>query len=332
MSGGDIQVSGERTGYRRITDPSGATMRIAERYHLESLLGCGGMGEVWRATDEVLTRPVAVKLLKPGTAGRSAAERFRREARAAAAVNDPHVVGVHDFGWTNDDLYLVMELIVGTTLAEQLRRYGRLTPSDAVHTVEQTAEGLLAAHDHGVVHRDIKPSNLLVAADNTIKIADFGIACFLADGHGAPDEDEALLGTSFYIAPERARAEAAGPPADIYSLGCVLYQLLTGTPPFVADTPTGVLHHHVADAPDPPEQVDHELRRYLLRMLAKNPAERPDAAEVVDWCRKRNLADGNIRARMSTTPPPDTVLEVTQPQRGEPKRCVRRGHSPTVVF
>jgi serine/threonine protein kinase len=259
-------------------------MRIADRYQLETVVGQGGMGEVWRATDEVLTRPVAVKLLKQGRSDAEAGERLHREAQAAAVVNSPHVVGVHDFGPHDDSVYLVMELVMGKTLASALQQSGPFSPPAAARIIAQAAEGLSAAHGQGVIHCDIKPSNLLMASDGTIKVADFGIACFLDDRVGEPAHQGRVLGTSYYMAPERARDEPAGPAADIYSLGCVLYQLLTGDPPFVADTPTGVLRQHLAGVPVRPARLEGGFGRYLMRMLAKTSAERPDAGEVAAWC------------------------------------------------
>lgn len=256
-------------------------MRIVDRYELESVIGRGGMGEVWRATDEVLTRPVAVKLLKQGATDPLSGERFHREAQAAAVINSPHVVGVHDFGPYDESFYLVMELVVGSSLAGVLRESGPFSPAIAARVIAQAAEGLAAAHHQGVVHRDIKPSNLLMTTDGSIKVADFGIACFLGD---KAEEGDGILGTSYYVAPERARAEPVGPAADIYSLGCVLYQLLTGDPPFVADTPTGVLRQHLTGVPLRPERLEGGFRRYLMRMLAKSPGDRPGAEDVAAWC------------------------------------------------
>ncbi|WBQ08217.1 serine/threonine-protein kinase [Kribbella sp. CA-293567] len=259
-------------------------MRIADRYELDSVIGHGGMGEVWRATDEVLTRPVAVKLPRPDSTDEASAERFHREAQAAAVVNSPHVVGVHDFGPYGESFYLVMELVVGETLATSLRHQGPFSPPLAARIIAQAAEGLSAAHHQGVVHRDIKPSNLLMTADGTVKIADFGIACFVSDQPEEPACNGGILGTSYYVAPERAKAEPVGPPADVYSLGCVLYQLLTGDPPFLADTPAGVLRQHLVGVPVQPARLDGRFRQYLMRMLAKSPADRPDADDVVAWC------------------------------------------------
>ncbi|MGC4938225.1 serine/threonine-protein kinase [Kribbella sp. DT2] len=285
-------------------------MRIANRYQLETVLGRGGMGEVWRATDELLGRPVAIKLLPPEHTDAPAMERFRREAHAGAVVNNPHVIGVHDFGPYGDSCYLVMELVDGDNLAVELRREGCFEPATAAWIAAQVAEGLAAAHHEGVVHRDIKPGNLLITADRTVKIADFGIARFVADPVAEDTPAGHVLGTSYYIAPERASAQPSGPAADVYSLGCVLYQLLTGDPPFVADTPTGVLRQHVHQCPAQPDQVHRNFRRYLLRMLAKNPEDRPDATDVATWCWHTYLKSPHRRARrlpLPTIQPADTA-------------------------
>jgi len=259
-------------------------MRVAERYHLDRVVGRGGMGEVWRATDEVLDRPVAVKLLKPGGADSEAVTRFRREAHAGAVVNNPHVVAVHDFGRHEDGYFLVMELVDGRTLAAELQCCGQFGPPAAARITAQVANGLAAAHHEGIIHRDVKPANLLITCDGTVKVADFGIARLVDE----PDDtapDGRILGTSLYVAPERAQAIPAGPEADIYSLGCVLYHLLSGSPPFQADTPSGVLHQHI-HCPPQPDRVHHSFRPVLSRMLDKEPVARPTAAEVADWCRE----------------------------------------------
>ncbi|QNE16912.1 serine/threonine protein kinase [Kribbella qitaiheensis] len=287
-------------------------MRVADRYQLETVVGQGGMGRVWRATDEVLGRAVAVKLLKQGRADDAVEERFHREAHAAAVVNNPHVVGVHDFGPHQGSFFLVMELVVGSTLAAVLQRSGPFSPPAAARIVAQAADGLSAAHREGVIHRDIKPSNLLMAGDGTVKVADFGIACFLGDPAGEPTHDGRILGTSYYVAPERARDEPAGPAADIYSLGCVLYQLLTGGPPFVADTPTGVLRQHLAGTPTCPARLERGFGRYLMRMLAKSPADRPAADEVADWCRQAYLSAPTDLQPEPGTPAQPSFLPMTE--------------------
>ncbi|MET7283800.1 serine/threonine-protein kinase [Kribbella sp. NPDC005582] len=280
-------------------------MKIADRYELEEVVGRGGMGEVWRATDTVLMRPVAIKLLADHQ--QDAGARLQREAQAGALINNPHVVDVHDFGSYGDSHYLVMEFVSGTTVAGELRRSSPLPVPTAAQIVAQTAAGLLAAHHAGVVHRDIKPANLLLADDGTVKIADFGIARFL-DDTSEDSETHDLVGTSFYVAPERARADPAGPAADIYSLGCVLYQLLTGAPPFLADTPTGVLRCHVHGIPEVPSDVEPGVGRQLMRMLAKDPDARPDAEEIIAWCGQTDWPARSPRCELRTT----ELAELTQ--------------------
>ena len=257
-------------------------MLLAGRYRLTELLGHGGMGEVFRGCDELLGRSVAVKVLLPNRRDAFAAARFRREARAAAMVKDPHVVAAYDFGRDAGSYYLVMELVEGRSVAHELALNGRLEPERAVDIIRQAATGLAAAHRQDIVHRDIKPANLLIDADGTVKVADFGIARFLTDSTTTTSGQ--ILGTSCYLAPERALGKPATAASDVYALGCVLYQLLTGHPPFMADDPTAVLQQQVEREPIPPNELCPGLAEpiadLLLRMLAKNPAERPTAAEI----------------------------------------------------
>lgn len=265
-------------------------MMLADRYRLEALLGRGGMGEVWRAWDLRLGRPVAVKVLAGFRAGAAdAVSRFQYEARIAARLSDPHVVAVYDAGIAEGRCFLVMELVVGPSLAQALREEGPLAVSRVAEVAAQTAAGLMAAHRRGVVHRDIKPSNLLVGEDNSVKIADFGVArgdCGETTAAAATQPGE-VLGTSLYLSPEAAMGGWAGPAADVYSLGCSLYELLTGQPPFLGEHPIAVLRRHVEDAPVPPRllrpDLPRELDAYLLRMLAKQPELRPSAEEAAAW-------------------------------------------------
>lgn len=265
--------------------PPGYRIRVllAKRYRVSEILGHGGMGEVFRGCDELLGRPVAVKLMLPDRHDPFAAARFRREARAAAMVKDPHVVAAYDFGRHDGSYYLVMELVEGRSVAHELALHGPLEPERAVDVIRQAAAGLAAAHRRDIVHRDIKPSNLLIDADGTVKVADFGIARFLTDTTTSTTAG-AVLGTSHYLAPERAHGKPASAASDVYALGCVLYQLLTGRPPFLGDDPTAVLYQHVTSDPDPPSRLRPELAgpidALVLRMLAKDPAERPTAAEI----------------------------------------------------
>ena len=267
-------------------------MLIAGRYRLGALLGRGGMGEVYRGTDEVLGRPVAVKLLLRSDPEPRVAERFHREAQAAARLSDPHLVAVYDFGRHGDGFYLVMELVEGRTVGDELAQRGPLRLDEAVDIIEQSAAGLAAAHREDVVHRDIKPGNLLLTADGTVKVADFGIAHLPGSETTTAGE---IIGTTHYLAPERAKGLPGGKASDVYALGCVLYQLVTGRTPFTAEHPTAILYQHVDTAPTPPSRLRPELgpplEDALLRMLAKNPADRPSAHE---------LATGSLRPQRVT--------------------------------
>ncbi|AXI80354.1 serine/threonine-protein kinase [Peterkaempfera bronchialis] len=262
-------------------------MLVADRYRLDVAIGRGGMGEVWRAHDEVLGRPVAVKLMLAGDSDEEAAARFRLEAQTAARLHHPQVVTVFDFGAWHDRFYLVMELVEGISLAQELEAHGPLALDRVADVAAQGAAGLAAAHRQGVIHRDIKPGNLMRSTDGTVKIADFGIARFADDASAALTGVGQIVGTSLYLAPERALGRPAGPGSDVYALGCVLYQLLVGEPPFQADTAAGVLHLHVGTEPAPPSwrcpQLPGAFEGYLLRMLAKQPEQRPAAQEVADW-------------------------------------------------
>ncbi|MEU3843455.1 serine/threonine-protein kinase [Streptomyces sp. NPDC028635] len=274
-------------------------MLIAGRYRLLEPIGRGAMGEVWRGHDEMLSRPVAVKLLlEQASSDATAAARFRLEAQTAGALNHPHVVGVLDFGQHDERLYLVMELVEGHSLARLTRQ-----PAERVaHIAAQAAAGLAAAHQQGIVHRDIKPANLLLDPHGTLKIGDFGIARFLDDPGAALTATGQIVGTGLYLAPERALGRPAGPPSDVYALGCVLYQLLTGQPPFQADTALGVLHQHLDAAPVPPRDLGVRLppafEDFLLDLLAKEPEDRPSAQAIADW-----FAGGAWHGRAEPLPP-----------------------------
>ncbi|MFD3661366.1 serine/threonine-protein kinase [Streptomyces sp. NPDC058659] len=250
-------------------------------------IGRGGMGEVWQATDEVLGRSVAVKLMLGHGSDPSASDRFRLEAQTAARLSHPHVVGVFDFGTWDGKLYLVMELVEGDSLAGSPSD-PLVLPAERVAVVAaHAAAGLAAAHRQGVVHRDIKPGNLLVDAEGTVKLADFGIARFVDDPSGALTTTGQIVGTGLYLAPERALGQSASSASDVYSLGCVLYQLLTGRPPFRADTATALLYQHIDTAPMPPGRLGVALppafETYLLSLLAKQPEQRPSAQAIADW-------------------------------------------------
>ncbi|WP_346118774.1 serine/threonine-protein kinase [Micromonospora coerulea] len=255
------------------------------RYQSEELLGTGGMGEVWRGRDLRLDRPVAIKVLTAaGLDEPMAAERFDREARTAARLSHPHIVGVYDFGTEESDSYLVMELVEGRTVSALIAD-GPLPVGQALSIAVQACDGLAAAHAVGVVHRDVKPGNLIVTPSGTVKICDFGIARL----PGTRDQNTLTgpatkLGTSSYMAPEQALGRPVDPRADLYALGCTLYAMLAGAPPFAGD-PLSVLHQHVNEPPPPLRSrrpdVPVELDALVSELLAKDLADRPaDAAAV----------------------------------------------------
>ncbi|MET7415297.1 serine/threonine-protein kinase [Streptomyces rubiginosohelvolus] len=247
------------------------------------------MGEVWRATDEVLGRAVAVKLLLGDQADASSTARFRLEAQTAARLSHPHLVAVFDFGAWEDRFFLVMELVEGQSLGDLLAAQERVHPEMVARIAGQAAAGLAAAHRQGIVHRDIKPGNLMLDADGSVKIGDFGIAQFVDDPSTALTTAGHIVGTSLYLAPERALGRTADSASDMYSLGCVVYQLLLGQPPFRSDTATATLYQHVDTPPVPLRQRGVEISAafdsYLLGLLAKKPEERPTAQQVSDWFR-----------------------------------------------
>ncbi|WP_020385696.1 serine/threonine-protein kinase [Kribbella catacumbae] len=254
---------------------------LAGRYRLLAPLGHGGAGEVWRGEDTVLARPVAVKLLRRLEGDpMDAAERFRTEARAAARLTHPNVVATYDVGTANGQVFLVMELVDGPDLAQLLRSKG-LPPERFVADIAlQGARALDAAHAAGIVHRDVKPGNLLLAPDGTLKITDFGIAQATGmDGATGP----VLLGTAGYVSPEQVRGERATPASDWYALGCVLYELLEGTTPFVGTDVMDVMRQHLDTTPPPVRRTDAApgLADLVMALLAKNPAARPSSAAAV---------------------------------------------------
>jgi predicted Ser/Thr protein kinase len=263
-----------------------ARRRLAGRYELAEIIGSGGMGTVYRGTDLVLDRTVAVKLLPAALAEGDPRHvaRFEREARAAASLAHPGVVAVYDTGEDEATRFIVMECVNGRSLSEVLRDDAPLEPAQAVRIAARIAGALAAAHAAGIVHRDIKPGNVMVGADGAVKVLDFGIA--QAPDGAALTQGTAILGTAAYIAPEQALGERADERSDIYSLGCLLYALLTGRAPFVGDSPAAVLHQQVNSDPQAPSAlnraVPHELDAIVMQMLAKSPDKRPQSAAQLE--------------------------------------------------
>ena len=250
----------------------------AGRYRLEGRIAAGGVGEVWKGTDVVLGRPVAVKLLRAGYAGHpESLARFRSEARHAAALSDPGIAQVYDYGEAGSP-YLVMELIDGPSLAEVLGG-GPLDPARAMDVVAQAAAGLEAAHRAGLVHRDIKPGNLLLGPGGQVKITDFGIS--RAVGSAPVTGTGVLLGTPAYLAPERVAGQEATAASDLYSLGVVAWECLAGAPPFTGPPVEVALAHRDRPLPPLPGAVPAEAAALVAELTAKDPLARPPGAGVV---------------------------------------------------
>ncbi|OKI77056.1 protein kinase domain-containing protein [Micromonospora sp. CB01531] len=285
------------------------------RYQSEELLGSGGMGEVWRGRDLRLDRPVAIKVLTAaGLQEPMAAERFDREARAAAGLTHPHIVAVYDFGTEENDSYLIMELVEGRTVSALITE-GPLTVLQAMSIAVQACDGIAAAHAAGVVHRDVKPGNLIVTATGSVKICDFGIARLpWAEGENTLTEPATKLGSSSYMSPEQALGQPVDHRTDLYGLGCTLYAMLAGGPPFAGE-PLSVLHQHVNEPPPPLRErrpdVPAELDALATELLAKDPADRPTGAPEV---RDRLAA---LLPRAGTSVP---LVSVTPADPGRPKR------------
>jgi eukaryotic-like serine/threonine-protein kinase len=259
--------------------------RLSGRYELREIIGRGGMGTVYRATDLVLDRTVAVKVLPAALAEEDSRHivRFQREARAAASLAHPSVVAIYDSGEDEDTRFIVMECVAGRSLSQVLRADAPLPPARAATIGAGVADALAAAHAAGIVHRDVKPGNVMLQADDAVKVLDFGLARSL--GGSALTQTAAVLGTAHYMAPEQALGHPADERSDIYSLGCVLYALLTGRPPFTGEAAAAILHQHVNSDPPPPSAlnpgVSKELEETVMQMLAKSPAARPRTATQV---------------------------------------------------
>jgi serine/threonine-protein kinase len=259
---------------------------LAGRYRLTDRIAAGGMGEVWRAEDNLLNRAVAVKLLPTGRAGDEAfLARFRAEARYAASLSHPGIALVYDYGESAEfgGAYLVMELVNGEPLSAILARAGRLSPDATLDIMGQAARALDAAHQAGIVHRDIKPGNLLVAAGGITKITDFGIATAVAAAQASHlTETGMVMGTAMYVSPEQATGAHVTDASDIYSLGVVAYECLAGRPPFTATEPLAIAFAHKHEpVPALPPDVPSPVSDLVYHMLAKTPEERPASVRAV---------------------------------------------------
>src|ERR1700680_3318682 len=259
-------------------DPNQSPRIFSERYELTHLVARGGMAQVYRAMDRQLDRPVALKVLFPElSVDRSFVERFRREAQAAANLSHPNIVPVFDWGEDNGTYFIVMEVVDGRALSSILRTAGPLPPDRAAEIAADVAGALAYAHRHGVVHRDVKPGNVLITEEGTIKVTDFGIARAV-NTEESLTQTGAVMGTATYFSPEQAEGMGVDSRSDIYSLGVVIFEMVTGRPPFLGDTPVAVASKHVREHPPTPREVNPavppDLEAIILKCLAKSPDHR----------------------------------------------------------
>jgi len=259
------------------------TPLLNNRYQLLHTLGTGGMAVVYRARDLMLERPVAIKILREDfSSDASFRERFHQEAKAAANLSHPNIVTVHDFGLDSGRLFLVMEYVPGTDLKTVMKRRGRFSVDETLPIIIQACAGVGYAHRAGLVHCDIKPHNILVTPDQRIKVTDFGIARALATIH--PDEYSSVVwGSPQYFSPEQATGAAPSPASDVYSMGVILFEMLTGQLPFNAANPTELARLHRDALPPSPRQINpgisSALEQVILKILSKEPSSRYRTAD-----------------------------------------------------
>ncbi len=269
---------------------------LGNRYEIISQLGGGGMALVYKARDTLLNRQVTVKVLRPEYTGdEEFVSRFRKEAQAVAKLSHPNIVSVYDVGQAGDIYYIVMEYVEGRNLKQIIKEQGRLTVSQATSVARQICDGLQHAHLNGIVHRDIKPHNILVTDSGRIKVTDFGIAQMMSSV--TTTDSGAIVGSVHYFSPEQARGETTGAKSDIYSVGVVLYEMLTGKVPFTGESPIAIVLKHIQDKPLPPSalnpQVSPELERVVLRAMEKDLTMRYKTAGDMARDLSRLGADGS---------------------------------------
>lgn len=311
---------------------------LNNRYQLLERIGTGGMADVFRARDLMLERTVAIKILHEHySKEKGFQDRFRMEARAAANLSHPNIVTVHDFGYDHDQLYIVMEHIPGRDLKTLLRQRGRYPIENAVSLMVQACAGIGYAHRAGLIHCDIKPHNFIVTPDNRLKVTDFGIARALSTI--LPDERaDVVWGSPQYFSPEQAIGEAPSPASDVYSLGIVLYETITGALPFNAPTSEELARLHLEYAPIPPREyvpdIPPALEEIILKVLSKEPAARYRTADQL----------GRVLLRFGTqreaTPPPalgltpeaTTTYQEAESQPVQPSMDPKQRHQPVITI
>src|SRR6202161_1013474 len=283
---------------------------LGDRYELEGVVGRGGMAEVYRARDLRLDRIVAIKTLRTDLArDQTFQARFRREAQSAASLNNPSIVAVYD---TGEDLssgtpvpFIVMEFVDGRTVRDLLIEGHRLLPERTLEIVSGVLRALEYSHQAGIVHRDIKPGNVMVTRNGDIKVMDFGIARAMSDAQATMTQTAQVIGTAQYLSPERARGERVEARSDLYPAGCLLYELLTGRPPFTGDSPVAIAYQHVREAPVPPSRIDPELPPWcdaiVLKAMEKDPADRYQSAGEMRNDLQRALSGAPVAASIHHT-------------------------------
>jgi eukaryotic-like serine/threonine-protein kinase len=254
---------------------------LAGRYELGRLLGAGGMAEVYEGHDRLLARRVAIKILLAQYAHDPAfLARFRREAQAAASLSHPNIVGVYDTGSDGDTWFIVMELVAGNTLRDLIQLHGPVHPARAAEICSEVAGALAVAHARGIVHRDVKPANVMLTTEGKVKVMDFGIA--RASAVPSITQTATVIGTAQYIAPEQVQGLEADARSDLYSLGCCLYEMVTGQLPFTGSTPVAIAYKHIQEEPMPPRALNPglpgSLERVILKAMAKRPEDRYQTA------------------------------------------------------
>jgi serine/threonine protein kinase/beta-lactam-binding protein with PASTA domain len=283
---------------------------LGGRYELDGIVGRGGMAEVFRARDIRLDRIVGVKTLRDDLArDQTFQARFRREAQSAASLNHPSIVAVYD---TGEDMvgntpvpYIVMEFVDGRTLRDLLRDDRRLLPERAAEITDGVLRALDYSHRNGIVHRDIKPGNVMLTRAGDVKVMDFGIARAVSDAQATMTQTAQVIGTAQYLSPEQARGERVDARSDLYSAGCLLYELLTGRPPFTGDSPVAIAYQHVREAPVPPSRIDPELPPWcdaiVLKAMEKDPADRYQSAGEMRNDLQRALSGAPVAASIHHT-------------------------------